>query len=83
MVHVVILAPETILFEGQARHVILPGEEGVFEVGSFHRPLVSRLLPGVILVDEQPIPILRGVVGIQRDRLAALVEPDRAGATAS
>ena len=76
MLTVVILSAQELLFEGLARHVILPGEQGVFEVWPFHRPLISRLLPGFIVVDEQPIAIRRGVVNVARDAVTALVEPE-------
>ena len=76
MLQVVILTPAELLFKGQAHHVILPGEQGVFEVLPFHRPLVTRLLPGYVLVDDQPFPIRRGVVKVSRDVLTAIVESD-------
>ena len=76
MVAVTILSPHDVLFSGQAHHVVFPGEQGVFEVLPFHRPLVSRLLPGIILIDERSIAIQRGVVKIESDSITAIVEPD-------
>ena len=78
MIQVTIVSPEEVLFQGTAQHVILPGEQGVFEVGLFHRPLVSRLLPGMIVIDEQAVPILRGVMKVESNVLTAMVEPDDA-----
>ena len=78
MFDVLVLSPEALLFSGKARCVILPGEQGVFEVGPFHRPLISRLLPGYILIDGQPLAIQRGVVKVLRDTLTAIVEPELA-----
>lgn len=75
MLEITILSPHDVLFSGRAQHVILPGEAGVFEVLPFHRPLVSRLLPGLILVDDQQIPIHRGVVKVERNTITAIVEP--------
>ena len=75
MLEVTILSPEEVLFEGQAQRVILPGEFGVFEVCPFHRPLVSRLLPGYVLIDHQSVAIQRGVVKVLHDTLTAIVEP--------
>ena len=74
MLDVVILTPQEILFQGQAGRVILPGEMGTFEVGQFHRPLVSRLLPGLLIVDNQSVLIHRGVVKVERDRVTSIVE---------
>jgi len=75
VIEVLILGSEAPLFEGKAGRVILPGEQGVFEVGPLHRPLISRLLPGTVIVDEQAIPIRRGVAQVGRNRMIALVEP--------
>ncbi len=69
-----ILSPEATLFEGKASRVILPGEQGVFEVHSFHRPLLSRLLPGALIIDDKPMAIRRGVVKVERNRVIAMVE---------
>ena len=74
MLDVTILTPQEILFQGQAVRVILPGEVGTFEVGQFHRPLVSRLLPGLLIVDDKSVLIRRGVVKVERDRVTSIVE---------
>jgi F-type H+-transporting ATPase subunit epsilon len=79
MLNVTILSSHDVLFSGQAHHVVFPGEQGVFEVLPFHRPLVSRLLPGIILIDEQLVPIQRGVVKVESDSITAIVEPDSSG----
>ena len=76
MLDVTILSPQDLLFQGQTNHVILPGEQGVFEICPFHRPLVSRLLAGLIVLDDQIVPIQRGVVKVEHDRVLAIVEPD-------
>ncbi len=70
-----IISPQEILFEGQAQCVILPGEYGVFEVCPFHRPVISRLLPGQVLIDGKPVAIKRGIVKVLHDTLTAIVEP--------
>ena len=75
MLDVTILTPQEVLFQGQAVRVILPGEMGTFEVGPFHRPLMSRLLLGEILVDDKKIPIRRGIVKIERNTVTSMVEP--------
>ena len=75
MLEVILLSPASPIFEGTAERVIMPGEKGVFEIFSFHRPLVSRLLPGLVVVDDRPYPIRRGVVKVDRNRVTALVEP--------
>ena len=74
MLDVTILTPQEVLFQGRAVRVILPGEMGTFEVGQFHRPLVSRLLPGLLIVDDRSVLIRRGVVKVERDRVTSIVE---------
>lgn len=75
MLDVKILSPQEILFEGQAPRVIVPGEEGVFEVGPFHRPMVSRLLPGDLIVGTRILAIKRGIVKVLHETVTAIVEP--------
>lgn len=72
---VTILSPEKPLYDGQAQLVTVPGEQGVFEIWPFHRPLISRMLPGVITVDEQAVPIRRGVIKVERNAVIAIVDP--------
>ncbi|MBU2101742.1 hypothetical protein KKH05_03455, partial [Patescibacteria group bacterium] len=53
MLEVVVSTAEKILFEGKAESIILPGEQGVLEILSFHKPLLSRLIGGRIVVDKE------------------------------
>lgn len=79
MLDVVIINPREIVFKGQAKSVIFPGETGVFEVLPFHKRLLSRLLSGVIKVDNRTFPISRGVVKVDRNTVTAVVETAPAG----
>ncbi len=74
-IDVIVLGPDRSLYEGRASHIIFPGERGVFEVGPFHRPIVSRLLPGIVAIDDTHLPIQRGVVKVEQNRVTAFVEP--------
>ena len=65
---------ECILFQGTARSVVLPGEQGTFEVLPLHRPLVSRLLAGDVIIDGKAFSIKRGVVRVADDAVTAVVE---------
>ena len=68
------MTPEQILFQGRAERAIFPGTQGTFEVGPFHRPLVSRLKSGYVVVDQQTFPICQGVVRVEKNRIVSLVE---------
>ena len=72
---VLVTSPTRVLFQGVAETLILPGEEGTFEVLPFHRPLVSRLLAGAVMIDGRAIPIRRGALRVADDVVTAIVEP--------
>ena len=74
MLEVIVSTPEKVIFEGKANSVILPGEQGVFEALSYHKPLLSRLISGKLIIDEQIFPIRRGIVGINLNRATIIVE---------
>lgn len=72
---VVILNPDKVLYEGEVRSVFLPGDRGEFEVLDFHKPIISLLRKGRIVVDwKDSIPIRRGIVKMFGNELIALVE---------
>ncbi|MFH1339472.1 MAG: hypothetical protein ABIH40_06490 [Candidatus Omnitrophota bacterium] len=74
MLEVVVATPEKVIFEGKAKSITLPGEQGVFEILSFHKPLLSRLISGQLVIDEQSFSIRRGVAGFNRNRATIIVE---------
>lgn len=74
MLDVLVVTADKVVFEGKAERVIVPGNEGVFEIQRFHHPIISLLLPGNMLVDDTPIPIERGVVSVDQDTVTAVVE---------
>ena len=71
---VLVTSPQRMLFDGTARSLTAPGERGTFEVLPLHRPLISRLLSGILTVDARAFPILRGVVRVADDVVTAVVE---------
>ena len=78
LLEVMVTSPGRVLFTGTAQRVILPGEQGTFEVLPLHRPLVSRLLPGMVLIDGRAFEIRRGVARVADDTVTAVVElPDK------
>lgn len=74
LLNVSVLNLSKVLFEGQAQKVIVSGEEGVFEIQSFHKRLISRLITGSVIVDEQSIPIRRGIVKVDQNNVTIIVE---------
>jgi len=76
MLNVTIMSTIKIIFRGQAESVILPGDTGVFEVLSYHKRVMSRLLKGSIEVDGKNFPIERGVVKVDRNHVLAVIEEE-------
>ena len=72
--NVTVLSPIEVIFEGKAKSIILPGEEGVFEVLPFHKRILSRLISGRLFIDEQSFPIKRGVVKVNQNKVTVIVE---------
>lgn len=73
-IDVLITTPQGIIFEGRAESAILPGEWGVFEVLPYHKPLLSRLISGIIIVENKRLEIRRGVVQVKGNKVTAIVE---------
>lgn len=71
---IAIVAPEGVVFEGKAQSAIFPGKNGTFEILINHKPLLSRLRSGTIIVDNNEIPIMEGVVKVAFNQVLAIVE---------
>jgi F0F1-type ATP synthase epsilon subunit len=74
LLNVSVLNLSKVLFEGQAQRVVVSGEEGVFEILPFHKRIISRLITGSVVVDEQSIPIRRGVVKADQNTVTIIIE---------
>ena len=70
-----VLTVNRVLFEGNAWSVFLPGATGEFEILEFHKPIISLLRKGTIIIDmEKEIPIKNGAVRVSGEELVAVVE---------
>ncbi len=66
---------DEIIFQGQAGSVSLPGSEGEFEVLNFHKPILSRLKKGTIVVDNtKEFPVTGGIVKMASQSLVAIID---------
>lgn len=72
--NIIIVDPEKVIFEGNAHNVILPGEMGVFELLPFHKNLLSRLIKGLVSIDDRFLFIRRGIVKVESDVVTVIVE---------
>jgi F-type H+-transporting ATPase subunit epsilon len=76
LLDVSVLSPKEIIFEGKAKSVVIPGEEGVFEVLAFHKRILSRLLAGTMFIDEQSLRIKRGIIKVNQNKVTIIVEEE-------
>jgi F-type H+-transporting ATPase subunit epsilon len=76
MLHVVVTSPERLVFDGPARSIIFPGDQGTFEVLPLHRPLISRLRRGLIEINDAVLAIRHGIVRVADDEVTVIVELD-------
>ena len=76
--HLVIVSPERIVFDGMAESVTLPGELGEFQVLSDHAPLISSLVAGegkyVIGKETQVLQITEGFVEVRNNQISVCAE---------
>ena len=67
--------PNSVIYEGHSKSVLLPGTEGEFEILDFHKTILSRLKKGIIVVDnEKEIAIKGGVMSMSKQQLVAMVD---------
>jgi len=84
MMKVAILTMHEKLYAGDAKEVILPGDDGELSAWDNHQPCLYALRPGKIVIqgimvqgsgkEKRSIAIKRGVAHIESNRLTALVE---------
>ena len=47
-----LVSPDRVLFSGPAQSVVVPGNEGDFQVLTDHAPLVTSVRPGVVGIED-------------------------------
>ena len=77
---VTMLSPRGVLFEGKAKNIIVPGEQGTFEVMPFHKRILSRLVSGRLYIDEKGFPIQRGIIKVNQNNVTIIAEEEIEGA---
>ena len=74
LLDVSVLSPIEIIFQGKAKSIVLPGEQGVFEIAPFHKPILSRLISGILFVDGQHFSVKRGIVKVFKNNVTIIIE---------
>lgn len=77
--HLKIVSPDKIMFEGKVVFIKFPGTEGVFSFLSNHAPLVSSLDKGLLHYrleggEENSINITSGFVEVNNNRVTVCIE---------
>jgi F-type H+-transporting ATPase subunit epsilon len=74
--YVEIITPDTIVFQGEAVSVKVPGSGGEFEALNAHSPIISSLNPGKVMVrlenEEKSFDISGGVVEVINNKVIIL-----------
>ena len=74
-----IVTPQKVIYTGEANSVILPGQDGSFQVLIDHAPIVSSLNKGKILIKDtdnisQAFASTNGFVEVRNNKVSILVE---------
>jgi F-type H+-transporting ATPase subunit epsilon len=69
-----ILEPKKVVWEGQAKEVRLPAQDGDVCVLDFHQPFLIRLRKGVVRSDKVRTAIKDGVAFLRSNNLILFVE---------
>lgn len=74
MLQLKIVSPEKVEFAGEVESVKVPGTQGNFEILTGHAPIISTLHKGVVEYNGVQLPILGGVVEVQKDVVSLCIE---------
>jgi len=76
--HVEIFSPDKQLYEGEAQHLQLPGQDGSFGLLDNHAPMIAGLKEGIVKMRtqdvEQAFEIKGGVVEVLKNKVMVLAE---------
>ena len=76
--HLVIVSPERMLFDGKVSQVTLPGELGEFQVLVNHAPIISSLVAGKLSytsgTETQTLEVAGGFADINNNQISVCVE---------
>ncbi len=76
MLHVKILHPDRLVFEGEAEYIIAPGAQGDLGIMQGHTRMYAELITGEIHIqgpEPQTLPIESGILRIKGDNVTILV----------
>ena len=78
MIQLTIITPDLKVFEGEVDSVILPGNQGQFQLLKDHAPMVSTLAKGDLFYEEagtkKSMIVDGGVVEVSKNKVLVLAE---------
>jgi len=74
-----IITPETKMYKGEVKSVLLPGTNGFFEILNNHAPIISTLTAGQIRIinnnnQKELFDVNGGVVEMQNNNIIVLAD---------
>lgn len=77
--HVKIVSPEKVLFEGEVERVAVPGISGSFEIYKDHAPIISSLARGKVVCDGDGfrVGVKSGFVEMSENNASICIEVDK------
>ena len=69
-----ILEPKKVVWEGQAKEVRLPAQDGDVCVLDFHQPFLIRLRKGIVKSDKARTAIKDGIAFLRSNKLVIFAE---------
>ena len=69
-----LLSPDRIIFKGEAKSIIVPGEQGSFEILAFHKRIISRLFTGILDIDGERFSVKRGIIKVDKNKVTIIIE---------
>jgi len=78
-IHVDVVSAEELIFEGEAKFVALPGENGELGILPRHTPLITRIRPGTVSIEcedgaVEHVFVAGGILEVQPDRVTVLAD---------
>ncbi len=74
-----VVSAEEAIYSGEARFVVLPGQEGELGVLPGHVPLITRIRPGMVRIQdaaehEESVFVAGGILEVQPNRVTVLAD---------
>ena len=78
-IHVDVVSAEALIFSGEAKFIALPGESGELGILPKHTPLITRIKPGAVRIEnadgtEEFVFVAGGILEVQPNVVTVLAD---------